>query len=767
MRRLIKRTKTIPWKDFFRVEDPEMVTLRVVPDRTVDNKQNFKLMRALHELYSPPLARFGFGKWFIRYTPKSRVWYDVLITKDEIKFYFTIPRKWETYTKQKITGCWPRASVDRADPSEINIPLENTKICELVYKRHNIFALHVDRTEDTQPLNAVMSACRDMGDGDLARLSICAEPIHRLNWQDQAEKAHKQFAQGKTPQRRNISKRKALLSAGTTLEGIFQQIGDGLLAFMGHGGDDDKMKGKQMDLEKREILIEGTLQRSTNSKRNEPTFATRIRVASHSVDDNRREVTVRALANSFVEVAGDNELEKVDLSKKATVRILCEINRHIITAGSLLEMDTNIMSASELGKLAQIPGPGLQDDYADQLETIKQRQDGPPAIVSHDGIALGHVELKKERVPIFKPIDNYEELCLPDVDIGGMGVGKTKGQAANTAVEAVKHGFGAVTIDPAKRELGREIMAALPPEKYIHIDLSKVKLGLDWRESFHTEHMTTRLANTILAFFNMDGTEYQTERYLYAMVAAMRTRKLSEILKIIDDVEYRAICIVSMPVGINRQTLVEFDLMTPDRRRQVVAPIYNRLAVIFRDQYLAECMECEDGLDFWELMQQPKIVIIDIPDDTFDPLAKDLLVNLISTKIDIAMRLRPEEKQFPYFVIMDEPHQYLRSAKLWTATAVESRKFRVKYCWLFHGWEQLPSYLADIILNAGPHFHIYRSSEKTYKSLKHFLEPYTLEDVTKMPLYHAINIIRANLETTRPFMAKMLEPPSKRLNAAR
>lgn len=88
-------------------------------------------------------------------------------------------------------------------------------------------------------------------------------------------------------------------------------------------------------------------------------------------------------------------------------------------------------------------------------------------------------------------------------------------------------------------------------------------------------------------------------------------------------------------------------------------PVYNRMSVIFRDQYLAECMECDDGLDFWELMQQPKVVIIDIPDDTFDPLAKDLLVNLISTKIDIAMRLRPEEKQFPYFVIMDEPHQYL------------------------------------------------------------------------------------------------------------
>lgn len=762
MRRLVQRDKVIPWKEFFRVEDPEMVTLRVIPDRTVDNKQSFKLLRALHELYQAPLTRFGFGKWFIRYTPKARVWYDVMITKDDIKFYFTVPRRWETYTRQKISGCWPRASIDRADPSELTIPVGDTKVCELVYKRHNIFALHVDRTEDTQPLGAIVSACRDMAEGDLARLSICADPNHRLNWQDQAEQAHKQFAQGKTPQRRTISKRKALLSTGTTLEGLFQQVGSLLLTVLGHN-EHDEPKVKQTDIEKREILIEGNLQRSTLSKRNEPTFSTRIRVASHSADDNRREITSRVLANSFVDVAGDNELEKVDASPKATVRILCEINQCKLKLGSLFEMDTNIMSASELGKLAQLPGPGLQDDYADQLETIKQRQDGPPASVTKNGIALGYVELKKERVAIYKPIDNFEELCLPDVDIGGMGVGKTKGQAANTAVEAVNHGFGVVTIDPAKRELGREIMASLPPDKYIHIDMSKVRLGLDWRESFHTEYMTTRLANTILAFFNMGGVEMQTERFLFAAVVGMKTCKLGEILKIFEDDTYRAKIIKDMPESINKTTLTEFGAYSPDRRRAILAPIYNRMSVIFRDQYLAECMECDDGLDFWELMQQPKVVIIDIPDDTFDPLAKDLLVNLISTKIDIAMRLRPEEKQFPYFVIMDEPHQYLRSAKLWTAAAVESRKFRVKYCWLFHSWEQIPSELAEIILSAGPHFHIYRSSEKTHKSLKHFLEPYTLEDVTKMPLYHAINIIRANLETTRPFMAKMLMPPSKRI----
>jgi hypothetical protein len=48
-------------------------------------------------------------------------------------------------------------------------------------------------------------------------------------------------------------------------------------------------------------------------------------------------------------------------------------------------------------------------------------------------------------------------LCLPRVVIGGMGSGKTKGYAANFMVEAVRNGFGALAIDPAKGEIYQEV----------------------------------------------------------------------------------------------------------------------------------------------------------------------------------------------------------------------------------------------------------------------------------------------------------------------
>src|SRR5690606_40312830 len=58
--------------------------------------------------------------------------------------------------------------------------------------------------------------------------------------------------------------------------------------------------------------------------------------------------------------------------------------------------------------------------------------------------------------------------------------------------------------------------------------------------------------------------------------------------------------------------------------------------------------------------------------------------------------------------IFDEPHQFLRSAKLWKAAAVESRKWRLGYIWMFHSWEQIPRDLREIIRAANPH----RSEER-------------------------------------------------------
>jgi hypothetical protein len=120
------------------------------------------------------------------------------------------------------------------------------------------------------------------------------------------------------------------------------------------------------------------------------------------------------------------------------------------------------------------------------------------------------------------------------------------------------------------------------------------------------------------------------------------------------------------------------------------------------------------------------------------------------------------KSQFPVFVISDEPFQYMRSARIWRSAAVESRKWRFSFVWLFHSWEQIPRDLALIVKSSNPHYHIYRSSKETYQSLAEELKPFELEELLEVPRFHAVNVIQANGTTVPPFLAKMIPPPSMR-----
>src|SRR5690606_29996007 len=120
--------------------------------------------------------------------------------------------------------------------------------------------------------------------------------------------------------------------------------------------------------------------------------------------------------------------------------------------------------------------------------------------------------------------------------------------------------------------------------------------------------------------------------------------------KIFEDEGYRKEIIDNMQDGIHKMTLEDYSSMSDGKKAQVLSPILNRLDTILGDQYLSECMESDESLDMVELMSQRKAFIIDVPKSELGPEAVDVIVNLLSTKIDLAMTLRKEENQFPFFV---------------------------------------------------------------------------------------------------------------------
>ena len=336
-------------------------------------------------------------------------------------------------------------------------------------------------------------------------------------------------------------------------------------------------------------------------------------------------------------------------------------------------------------------------------------------------------------------------------------------------------GYGGLAIDPNKREIGDQIEFAVKAgivkkEDFIRIDLGQQAFSLDWCETLHDSSTKARLAGTAVDFFGIsDDTTGQTERFLRASIIGMTTGKVSEIIKIFNDKTYLKQVIDNMDEGLNKATLKEFEGMSDGMKGKILSPIYNRLNRILSDPHLENCVNSNNSLDMVQLMSQKKIIVFDVPSDDLDKSAIDVIINLLCSKIDIAMRLRKKiygtEAEFPFYIMLDEPHQFLRSASIWEAAAVESRKWKIGYFWTFHYWEQIPTNLQKAIRNALPHYHLYPTSKLTWISLKEEVYPFELSDCLKLKRWHAINIIRSGGENAVPFICKMQLPPEKRFKS--
>jgi hypothetical protein len=715
-----------------------MIFFKITPDSRLDNNHAEHLAQSLC-IYTSPLERWN-GKGFTRPPFMS---FETVLEKENTHFVLTVPKEYESLAKKALETTWTKSAVEKTTDPFIDEPQYTS---QLSFQQHYMFALKVNKNS-LGVIPSLLETINVLEKNEKIYIQTIGTPAEK-DWFIGASSAYERFKKGEMPQKWQFNKKMIAnsivkIAAYTALE--MASITTELIT------------GKEMEKvdlnggERAVILKDGRLSAATLNKTKAEAYEADIRIGVVASKE-RATALMRMVTMSFRELDGENQL--IPHTNKRTWKKMKE--RKI---GNLLNKD--YYSIAEISRLHLLPTGDLQEKY--NIPHIDNLELDVPKILTKGGLYLGDTTIKKKQVKVYQATDNHDILCLPRVVIGGMGSGKTKGYAANFVVEAVRNGFGALAIDPAKGEIYNEVSIALEPKQIIKIQLGEIPFSLDWREVERSPKAKNRLANTILEFFQTSNEEagLQTTRYIRAAVMAMQTGKLSEIVRIFEDEEYRLKLVELMPDSIHKVTLTSFGEESDRRKMQILSPIYNRLDIILGDEYLSECMECDTGIDLVEIMEQKKAVIINVPKKELGPDIVNLIVNLISSKLDLAMTLRSEDKQHPFFVVLDEPHQFLKSAKIWKSAAVESRKWRLGYVWLFHSWEQIiPKDLAEIIKAAGPHYTIYNSSKKTFKDLAEEIAPYTIEDGLKLKLHHAINVLRAGNEIQKPFICEMAPPPS-------
>ncbi|WP_068672263.1 hypothetical protein [Oceanobacillus sp. Castelsardo] len=677
-------------------------TFQIIPHSNVKNDKVEQFSDILADSFTELFERFKSGK----INDPDRVFFETAITKDSYQTFITTNDEIYDTIKQQAQVTWKNVTLQEKKQKE-NFKEKDCLAYGYKLKYPFFLSLKTDKTMQQIPLEELLEISRFMDGMDKVFIQFGIQSAEE-HWYKDAEKEREEFER-KPPKR----------------------------------------------------WIRKEFHKSTEMKPTYFGFDFTLRFIVQSQNERRKRRIARGLNLALKQLNQDNELkEKVIKPYRMNKFINKVTNRHISIP--FIFGRRQILTPPEIKHFMKLPQRHLQDEYP-IIETVTGKETDIPERIKKDGLALGEVTFKGKKHKVFMPTNNHDELCLPQIVIGSMGSGKTAGFGGNLLVESVKNGFGGLAIDPKDGQIRRELEIGLPEDKIIKIKFGEVPISLDWREVNHSSKAKNRLANTILSFFNTttDETGAQTSRFLRAATMAMQTGKLSEVLKILEDKDYRTEVMEQVTNPIHKSTLNDLNEMSDGKRAQILSPIYNRLDVILGDEYLYECMESENGIDLVEITSQRKACIIDVPKDLLGKEGVEIIASLISTKLDLAMTLRKEKDRFPYKIVFDEPHQFNKSSKLWKSAAVESRYWKYAYCWMFHSWEQIPRDLAEIIKAAGPHYHLYPSSKKTFTDLAEEIAPFSVSNALKLKRFHAINIIRSGGEVVTPFIAKMAPPPSK------
>lgn len=717
-----------------------MTFFSITPDSRVTNDRVDSLIRPFTAMYEPLHRRLMDG---YRWHPKTISW-EINIERDNISFTFAVPYEWSAVAQKQLNVVWPRSTIKLVPDPLKRFDPNAAAVLEL--KEHYMFSIGTERRRSSL-LGSILETVRMMKRGDRAYVQIVMAPSPP-DWWEGASAGYDAYKSGMIPRRVRLDGTAFLRYSLRGLAGIVFETIAITQEFFG-------IKPEKVDfneLDKIVSLRDGPSGRPSLSKLRDEAFETTIRLAVKS-DSLRAPVILRSLGVSFKDLDGDNSFVMKVVDPRS-------IKRDMLLRRSGIKINHDYLSVGELLRLISLPTSSLQDAY--NMKSITLRESRIPAIVTKSGILIGEAVYKGVVTPVYKPTSNLDELCLPTCVIGQMGSGKTT-FGANLAVEAVRNGFFAVVIDPARGEIGNEVEKVIPANQRVRYKFGKEVISLDWKEVVHGDRSLNRLANEMVSFFEAASEEAgaQTVRYLRSAAKAVPTGRLSDIINLMTNDEFRKRVINTMR-PMEKAIWTDYDNLSFARQAQIASPVLNRIDVISGDDYLMECMGSNNSIDFVELLSKnPKAVIIDLPKEDLGAEAVDVIASLIATKLNLAMLLR-RDKTVPVFVIQDEPHQYIRSSRTWRSVAVESRKYRFAYVWMFHAWEHLSKDLAAIIQAAGPHYHLYSSSKATYRSLAEEIKPFEVEDAMKTPTYHAINVIRAGGNVVTPFMSKMLPPPSKR-----
>ena len=756
---MFNKVKSISIDKYFEIKRNEYITVQLIPTKSSKNSSTDSIASMINKMYLKlnKFIRIENKKLII--TPQNKVSYYIHITKDDVQFFFIIPKIHYIRFKTKFIETWRNVEIKEVEGIPTN--LNNCTKYQLKYKNDDTLSLSVDK-RNNHLLESNLSILEVLEtDEEVGVLYNFIPTGEREN--NYFKVMYKNFIE-RYKNGDNLKKNKNLIDiAILALKFLIGMIDDFISCLQ---VKNNKEISKSIGIKKK-------ISTSTERKYHSDICKSQILVVAKSDKLDREDTLAKSMCNTFKTIDNDNELIAKKVKKDIDIK-----------STQIEHISVNKTTVEECQNFISLPGLELINQYKN-INHIETKESPIPEELKEGIINLGRIKYKDQNNKVYA--NNDKDLqSLPHVIMGGSRSGKST-LSINVCKNLIDAGEGLILIDFIRNtEFADAIKSITPNERLIDIDLSnyesiqslsyneyKIKNDMD---SYQISKIARKKASNLLELINImnnDDKQLAPKMRKYLGAAAriafcFNNSSMKDVLRILQMYNIRHQFINNLSEDlyskledsiIALKELDEYTKETKDKPAQLCGTKENKIEGIidrvdlFRENDVIDAMftkEPTNNIDFAKAMDEGKVIIIRMRDIDFDDNTSiDVLTTFFIQKIWLAAKIRGSKHKNPKktTVIIDEVFQVPTAQKILTKTFVQSAKFKLKYILTLHNLEGLNKDARASLKGANTTYTLIAGVDKeAFESLsKEFeINGYCLEDLLNLKRYSALHLIKCN-----------------------
>lgn len=687
-------------------------------------------------------AERGFKKWF--YGMENEISFEIVAHQGLISFYVVVPKRLREFAEQQIHAQYSSAQIEQVSDYNLFAPQGAVVGSYLTFRRPAGFPLKTYKKMDGDPLSALTNAMSKIGPDEGVAIQYVVRSAPK-GWRSRGLKIARAMQQGK---------RSSEAVKGTT--------------FLGALAAKQKPKAKPGEPQKEYKLspLEEELVKGIEEKASKAGLEANIRIVSSAPERARADAALANILNAFNQY---NIYEYGNSFTRAGERTSTLVEEFIYRYFD--EKRRVLVNTEELASLYHFPIPSIETP---NIRWLAARKAPAPQNIPKEGLILGKNIYRGEETMIrLKREDRRRHVYV----IGRSGSGKSV-LIANMAIQDIRNGEGVCVVDP-HGDLIEAVLAGIPKERaddVIIFDPSDTErpVGLNMLEVRREEDKDFAVQEMIAIFYKLFPPEMIGPMFEHNMRNVMLTLMsdpkesgtIAEIPRMFSDADYQKKWVAKVTDPVVRAFWEKEMAKTSDfHKSEMLGYLISKVGKFVENSMMRNIIgQSQSGFDIREVMDQKKILLVNLSKGKTGEVNSNLLGLIIVSKLQMAALGRadlPEEKRHDFYLYIDEFQNFITDS---IATILsEARKYRLDLTIAHQYMGQLvpkgDTQIRDAVLGNVGSMIVYRIGIEDAELLaKEFAPTFNAYDLVNVERFTAYAKVLIDNTASKPFTMAGLPP---------